>query len=467
MLTLLKQARAFGLGVVLTTQNPVDLDYKALSNIGTWLLGRLQTERDLARVLDGLEGVAGGIDRQEVSRLLAGLGARRFLLHNVHETQPVLFESRWAMSYLAGPLTRDQIRKLKVAGGAAAPAAAPPRAAAPAPNAPAVSGPPVRPILPAEIPVLYLRPRPGAAPRSYAAALLGQGRVHFQSPEAGWSFAREVARALPISAGGALLVDWAGSTAVEPGNLGETPPAEAGTFAALPAEATRAKSFDAWGKSFKDFLARSEELVLFSNKELGESSKPGESEGDFRVRLANLARSLRDAEVDKVKARYAPKFQELEERVRRAEAKVEEQKSQATAQKIATVASVFGAVAGALFGRRRLSSTTISRAASSARSASRTMKESRDVGLAEEGVDAVQARITALNAELAAAVAEVEQRSDPRSIALGERDIESEKGRRRAHPGRPGLAAGRLRLIRHGIGQGSGNLCRPARWNCR
>ena len=103
MLTLLKQARAFGLGVVLATQNPVDLDYKALSNIGTWLLGRLQTERDLARVLDGLEGVAGGIDRQELSRLLAGLGSRRFLLHNVHEEKPVLFESRWALSYLAGP----------------------------------------------------------------------------------------------------------------------------------------------------------------------------------------------------------------------------------------------------------------------------------------------------------------------------------------------------------------------------
>jgi hypothetical protein len=112
-LTLLKQARAFGLGVVVATQNPVDLDYKALSNIGTWLLGRLQTERDLLRVLDGLEGVAGdGFDRGEMQQLLAGLASRKFLLHNVHDERPVLFESRWAMSYLAGPLTRDQIRRL-------------------------------------------------------------------------------------------------------------------------------------------------------------------------------------------------------------------------------------------------------------------------------------------------------------------------------------------------------------------
>jgi len=431
MLTLLKQARAFGLGVVLATQNPVDLDYKALSNIGTWLLGRLQTERDLARVLDGLEGVAaGGLDRQEISQLLTGLASRRFLLHNVHEERPVLFESRWALSYLAGPLTRDQIRKLK--GAAAGPVTtvhqgAPPAASRSAQPTSRSSSPAGPPVLPAEIPVLFLKSRAGAPPRGYSAALLGQGRVHFQSPDAGWSYTREVAQALPISAGDALLVDWAGAERIEPANLSETAPKESGEFATLPAEATRPKSFDGWAKAYKDFLARSEELVVFSSKELGESSKPGESEGDFRVRLTDLARRRRDTEVDKMKARYAPKFQALEERVRRAEVKVEEQKSQATAQKLATAASVFGAVAGALFGRRKLSSATLSRAATSARSASRTMKESRDVGLAEEGVDAVQARIAELNAELSAAVAEVEERGDPRSIALTTRALKPKK----------------------------------------
>ena len=116
LLTLLKQARAFGVGVVLATQNPVDLDYKALSNAGTWFIGRLQTERDQQRVLDGLEGSAtsagGRFDRRHLGQILAGLGNRVFLMNNVHEDQPVLFESRWAMSYLRGPLTRDQIRKL-------------------------------------------------------------------------------------------------------------------------------------------------------------------------------------------------------------------------------------------------------------------------------------------------------------------------------------------------------------------
>ena len=116
LLTLLKQARAFGVGVVLATQNPVDLDYKGLANTGTWFIGRLQTERDKARVLDGLEGVAAGsdqrFDRAAMEELLGGLGNRVFLLNNVHEDGPEVFETRWAMSYLRGPLTRTQIKQL-------------------------------------------------------------------------------------------------------------------------------------------------------------------------------------------------------------------------------------------------------------------------------------------------------------------------------------------------------------------
>jgi hypothetical protein len=125
MLTLLKQARAYGLGVVLATQNPVDLDYKGLSNAGTWLLGRLQTERDKARVLEGLEGASGAagahFDRQKMEATLAGLGNRVFLMNNVHEDEPVLFQSRWALSYLRGPLTKVQIQSLMASRRTAAP----------------------------------------------------------------------------------------------------------------------------------------------------------------------------------------------------------------------------------------------------------------------------------------------------------------------------------------------------------
>jgi hypothetical protein len=116
MLTLLKQARAFGLGIALATQNPVDLDYKGLSNIGTWFLGRLQTERDKQRVIEGLEGAAiqsGNVfDRNEMERMLAGLGNRVFLMNNVHDDGTSVFQTRWALSFLAGPLAREQITRL-------------------------------------------------------------------------------------------------------------------------------------------------------------------------------------------------------------------------------------------------------------------------------------------------------------------------------------------------------------------
>ena len=134
LLTLLKQGRAFGLGVVLVTQNPVDLDYKGLSNAGTWFIGRLQTERDKARVLEGLEGIAGGtgmkFDRNAMEQTLAGLGNRIFLLNNVHEDGTEVFETRWDMSYLRGPLTRSQIKSLMDPVKAQSVAAAPPQVAA-------------------------------------------------------------------------------------------------------------------------------------------------------------------------------------------------------------------------------------------------------------------------------------------------------------------------------------------------
>ena len=117
MLTLLKQARAHGLGVVLATQNPVNLDYKGLSNAGTWFVGRLQTERDKARVMDGLEGAsAGAFDRAETDRLLSGLATRTFLMSNAHDDAPALFQTRWALSYLCGPLTRGTDRAAESIG---------------------------------------------------------------------------------------------------------------------------------------------------------------------------------------------------------------------------------------------------------------------------------------------------------------------------------------------------------------
>src|SRR5690606_29066236 len=124
IMTLMKTARAFGVGVVLSTQNPVDVDYKALSNAGTWMIGRLQTERDKQRLLDGLSSASGAVDVATVDRTISGLAKREFVLKRAGKDATGVFTSRWAMSYLRGPMTRDQIAQAMEGAGAATSAGA-------------------------------------------------------------------------------------------------------------------------------------------------------------------------------------------------------------------------------------------------------------------------------------------------------------------------------------------------------
>ncbi|MGH9335382.1 MAG: ATP-binding protein, partial [Vicinamibacteria bacterium] len=175
MLTLLKQARAFGLGVVLATQNPVDLDYKGLANIGTWFLGRLQTERDRERLMEGLATAPGGFDRKKTKEILSSLEKRVFLMQNVHEDGPVLFQTRWALSYLRGPMTLEQLRKL------GAPPIEPARSAPEPETAPAAAASGPRPSLPPSIEEYFL----GSQGEVYRPRLLATAELHFVSAAEG------------------------------------------------------------------------------------------------------------------------------------------------------------------------------------------------------------------------------------------------------------------------------------------
>ena len=116
LLRLLKQARAFGIGMILATQNPGDLDYKGLSNAGTWFIGRLQTPNDRKKVMNGLESMAtadNGLNVNQVEDLISEVEPRVFLMHNIHnDGGPIMLHTRWAMSFLRGPLTRQQVRWL-------------------------------------------------------------------------------------------------------------------------------------------------------------------------------------------------------------------------------------------------------------------------------------------------------------------------------------------------------------------
>jgi hypothetical protein len=417
LLTLLKQARAFGLGVVLATQNPVDLDYKALSNIGTWFLGRLQTERDKLRVLDGLEGAiagAGAFDRADMDRTLSALGKRVFLLHNVHESQPQVFETRWTLSYLAGPLTREQIRTLMAPKKANAPAAASSAASgdgkaeaeskaevsAPTPQrgaAPASQG--ARPVLPPDIPQ-YFVPASSKGHVVYSPRLFCAGSVQFIDAKLGIDEPRGVT-VLAAIGDGAVPVDWqtAEPTTIALGDLDQQPD-ESAAFASLPAAASKPKNYVAWEKEFTRWLCATQTIDLFKDGETGLVSRPGESERDFRIRVHQATREERDAAKQRLQQKYAPKLQQLTDRLRRAEQAAQRESQQATESKVQTGFSILATGIGALFGRKTISATNIGKAASAARSASRMMKESGDVSRAQQTIQALQAQIQELDATL-------------------------------------------------------------------
>jgi hypothetical protein len=442
LLTLLKQARAFGLGIVLATQNPVDLDYKGLSNAGTWFLGRLQTERDKQRVMEGLEGAAASagaeFDRQRIEQVLSMLGNRVFLMNNVHENGPVIFQARWAMSYLRGPLSRDQIKRLTQVSVSPA-STAPPVATQTAPSAtPAESAPTVAPtptatpaeatiastdisagasatppMLPPQVRSFYLPLRGECAEREtlvYMPTALGLVTVRFADKKLGVECVRPLCLLAAFSATTGAP-DWTEAQRAElaEDELEQAPAAQA-RFAAIPSDAATAKAATGWKKSLADSLYRNEQLTLLRSPSVGEVSQPDENERAFRIRLQQAAREERDKLLEALRQKYGPKRQQLDDRIARAEASVEKEKSDVSAKRWDTAVSVGATVLGALFGRRR---SSIGRATTAARGAGRAAKEQADVDRAESTLNDLYAKRAELDEEADLATKQLQSRIDP------------------------------------------------------
>lgn len=431
LLTLLKQGRAYGVGVLLATQNPVDLDYKGLSNAGTWFLGRLQTERDKARVLEGLEGavtgVGGRFDRAFYDKALSSLGSRIFLMNNVHDDAPVAFETRWAMSYLRGPLTREQIRVL-MAPQKAASRAMPPASEAATPTTlgafvtpaaaarPPGEGTDVRPVLPPGIQQLFVPAGgrfPDTAARAYAARVLGIASVSFTDAKLKISHRTSFLLLAAIDRRvGSVTWDDAEVSDLLPQDLADLP-AEGAAFAPLPPSAAQAKSYGVWGRELKAWLSQSQQLDLLRSSQTGLTSMPGESERDFRIRLQTAAREQRDAAVSRLRQKYAAKLAALDERLRRAEQSVRRESEQASQQKLQTAFSVGATVLGALLGRKKVSTSTLGRATTAARGMGRTMKETQDIERARETVEAMQRQKSELESQVQAEIDTIGAAFDP------------------------------------------------------
>ena len=400
-MTLLKQGRAFGLGVVLATQNPVDLDYKGLANTGTWFLGRLQTERDKARMLDGLEGAAAGsMDRAETDRLLSALDKRVFLLHNVHDKAPVVFQTRWTLSYLRGPLSRDQIRALTPE-----PAVQPSRRKPDADvgRTRSRSGRSRRQAEGRSQAQLSRRRSSLRASSSTSSRPRPSGpvRLHARRP---WRGARRVRRrqarhrrgpgrrlrgAVRSGAAGRRLGDGGTRSTSRPPIFG-TPDRPARLMRRCRRQGCRRRTTPRGTRTSRRWLSQSEKLELMRQRDLKLTSNPGESERDFQVRVRDAQRVARDAAVDAVRKKYAARQAQLEEQRRRAAASVERESAQASQQKLQTGLSVGATILGAIFGRKAIGVGSLGRATTAARGVGRSMKETDDIRRANENLGAAR-----------------------------------------------------------------------------
>ncbi|OEU48842.1 MAG: hypothetical protein BA866_05925, partial [Desulfobulbaceae bacterium S5133MH15] len=401
MLLLLKQARAYGVGIVLATQNPVDLDYKGLSNIGSWFVGRLQTRQDQDRVVEGIVGASDGkLDVRLVKNLLSDMKGRQFLLNSVHLEEPLLFETRWVMSYLKGPISKNDIKKLmgkkKESNGGDDQVDSPVSISSSGSQA-LMDNPPV---LARGIDQLYFLQNVVSEEICFEPWLWGTASVRFYNSSRNIDIVKEVSLRLYLD-DGFSRPDWQGA---ETGNcLVEDCHLEApdnAAFYPLPATFSEMKNLTGLKKGFSDYLYQNERQELFRIKGTKFESVPGESSGDFKVRFSDSLREHKDEAVEKLKGKYELRQERLEKKLQTAYNRLEKEKVDVTTKTTDSLISFGAAVVGAFFGRKALSAANIGKAATGMRSVGRVAKEQSDVKRAEEMVLGLQQELDDLSVEI-------------------------------------------------------------------
>lgn len=397
-LTLLKQARAFGLGLVLATQNPGDLDYKALSNVGTWFIGRLQTERDKEKVLEGLLTANSGADKTTLSQQLAGLGKRVFMLNNTKDSHPVLFNTRWVLSYLAGPIMRNRFKELigeqpepapaASAGTGVGAAAAGVATAAAAASEPVESAGGTRPILSPDVPQTFI---PGTG-RIYHPVALAYADVHYEDKTLGVNVSKQQNFTIPVGE----YINW---NDAQPAEFAldelESEPREGRGFAPVGAEVT-AKTVKTWESDFVLWLYKEKPLEVFSCPTLETVSLPEEDERTFRVRTAQEAREQRDNALEKIRDDYAKEIDSLMKSRARAEKTAVTQQAQASSHTMGTAISIGTSILSSIFSSRR----GYSGIARSAQRIGTTMKERNEAAAAEKTITDIDAQLARIEKEI-------------------------------------------------------------------
>src|SRR4029079_6253223 len=407
-------------------QNPVDLDYKAMSNAGTWLVGRLQTENDKARVLEGLRSAAGTTDVAELDKAIGGLGTRQFLLVSAKSSTPRLLTTRWAMSYLRGPLTKEQLAGLKPASPAVAQAAAAAPPSAPAPEetpAPAATAAelgadetPIPPPVAVGIAVSYLDP--AAAWAKDVGATVGSARLRaFLAARVSLRYddsaadvdEQEEFEAVygPLDGG----LDLASESPVEYDDRDfHTAPPDGAVFVLPQAPVAESRFFTQTARDIQRHLVERRPLELQRNRALKLVSRPGESAGDFANRCDAAAQERADAEAAKIRDRLEAKRDRLDKALAQARRRAEGLHTAPGTRRAPELVSGAGAVLGALFGGRKSARSMASAIGGAASRRGMTARTSQRRQAAEEKVDATQADLAQREQEILDEVAEIDER---------------------------------------------------------
>lgn len=418
MLLLLKQARAFGIGIILATQNPVDLDYKGLSNIGTWFIGRLQTKQDKERVMDGLlRSDEGSLNKKEIEKLLSNIQTRVFLLKSAHENRLKLMQTRWVLSYLRGPLSKKEI-KLLMKGHKATTKQKPaetdnPNTETKANTITSVASGNIRPILPNEIEQYYSSNTPYGQQVEYKPCLFAEAKVRFvnttrgidleKSFTQGFYLDKEI-KGIDFRRGEDLKVDL---------RLYDKKPLEQSKFYPLPKFVEEMKSFKTLEKEFSDYLYRTNKLELYKCTALKAESKPGEHIDDFKIKIIELIRDKKSDAVDRLRKKYGAKGDRLQDKYARLKTRLAKERADVSAKQTDTAMSFGMAVLGTFLGGG--TKTKVRRGITSA---GRISKEKADVRRVEDQMRKVKKDMQELRADLSADIEAIKEKYSVESYKI-------------------------------------------------
>lgn len=413
MLTMLKQARAYGVGIILSTQNPVDLDYKGLANCGTWFIGKLQTERDKARVLEGLKVASNGeVDSNALDQMLALIEKRTFIMRSIYEKNPILFQTRWTLSYLRGPLTLTQIATLMNKAKESILLITATDAIA---KKSAITN--SKPNIPPGVTEYFFQSNHSQRPLHYQPRVVGFAKLHFvdsknnidvwkdvnfvaSSDEEGKNVLWEEAKNIPDLKNQITKISISDST-----------------FSELPGGLMQEKNYTLFSKDFSTALYQTQTLSIFKTIQPTIISKPDETENEFRLRVAEKIREERDLLIEKTREKYAEKIGGLSDKINRAQGKMEEKQQKAWIQKIQTAISFLVTIIGALFGRG-MTKGTISQTGTTLRRATQIGKDSQDVIKAEENVNIYQQQLQDLQDQMNLEISALNLNSDVNNLKI-------------------------------------------------